>query len=91
MNSEIEAEIALVMPDSNRDTVVVSVNELSPGDRIISGNSLGPFNSLDDITVKKVDEAGRGKHYVMLFNVGALYLPSTALLTILDKSSAKRS
>jgi hypothetical protein len=78
------SDVAIISPSPDRATEVVAVSELEPGDRLVSGNNLGPFNTIDDVTVKKIDSAERGKHYVMFYNVGALFLPSAALVTILD-------
>lgn len=79
-----DSDVQIVKPRKDRPTVVVSVGELEKDDRLVAGNNLGPFNTIDDVTVKKIDPADRGKHYVMFYGVGALFLPSALLVTILD-------
>lgn len=84
-------DIPVLSPSRDRATEVVSIGELEPGDRLVSGNNLGPFNTIDDVTVKKIDTAERGKHYVMFYGVGALFLPSSALVTILVNQKGQPS
>jgi hypothetical protein len=77
------------VPGPERPTAIVRVDELQPFDRIVACTNLGPFVTLDDVTVKFTKPADRGKHAVNLTNVGTLFLPDTLMVTVLDKDGAR--
>jgi hypothetical protein len=72
-----------------RDTAVVRIDELRDYDKITACTNLGPFVTVDDLTVKSAKPADRGKYAVQFFNIGTLFLPQTALVTILDKGDGR--
>jgi hypothetical protein len=67
-----------------RDTMVVKVKDLQPGDKIVYDTLLGSMKTADDLTVKSIDQADMGRYALTLYRVGTLFVPGDQTVEILD-------
>jgi hypothetical protein len=68
----------------NRDTIVCKVSELQPMDKLIYGTSLGSISASDDLTVKAIERADKGRYALTLFRVGTVFVPGDLMVEIVD-------
>lgn len=70
--------------DDDRNIISVKVRELRPLDKIVYGTVLGSVTAADDLTVKTVEEADKGRFALTLYRVGTIFVIGDQSVDILD-------
>ena len=70
--------------EDDRDIISVKVRELRPMDKIVYGTVLGSVTAADDLTVKTVEEADKGRFALTLYRVGTIFVIGDQSVDILD-------
>ena len=68
-----------------QDAIICKVRELQPGDKIAYGTVLGLVAAAEDVTVKDILEADKGRWALTLFRVGTIYVPGDQLVEVVPK------
>lgn len=72
------------MRKDERHTLVCKVRDLRPMDKIIYGTVLGSLTAADDLTVKTIEEADKGRYALTFFRVGTIFVIGDQTVEILD-------
>lgn len=70
--------------NDDRDIISVKVRELRPMDKIVYGTVLGSVTAADDLTVKTIEEADKGRFALTLYRVGTIFVIGDQSVDILD-------
>lgn len=70
--------------DDDRDVISIKVSELQPGDKIVYGSLLGSITAADDLTVKNIAPADKGRVAVTLYRVGTIFVIGDQMVDIVD-------
>jgi hypothetical protein len=73
-----------VSREDERNIISVKVRELRPLDKIVYGTVLGSVTAADDLTVKTVEEADKGRFALTLYRVGTIFVIGDQSVDILD-------
>jgi hypothetical protein len=76
-----------VSREDERDIISVKVRELRPLDKIVYGTVLGSITAADDLTVKTIEEADKGRFALTLYRVGTIFVIGDQSVDILDTES----
>jgi len=76
-----------VSRDDDRDIIVCKVRDLRPLDKIVYGTVLGSVTAADDLTVKTVEEADKGRYALTLYRVGTIFVIGEQTVEILYRGN----